>query len=108
MKKVFLVESDPLQLTAWEIRLRDSDWSLYSLESLDDFDFRLKDFEPDLIVLGQTFGNPEAFEAITSVVAQIPVAIMAFEGEPISNEAQLLKKPITLASLPSILDGLLG
>ena len=108
MKKVFLVESDPLQLAAWETRLKDSSWTLYSLKNMDDFDFRFSDFDPDVLVLGQTFGSGVAFEQATEKTTQIPVYVLAFSSDEVHPSSKLLEKPIDLGSLPDILEGLLN
>lgn len=95
MKKVFLLESDVLMLKSWEVALKDSSWELYALDAWDDFDFRLEDFGPDLIVIGKEL--LEKREAAT----QIPVVSLG--GESQCAQAQMAK-PLDIAKLPLLLD----
>ncbi len=76
MKKVFLVDANPLQINIWISYLRDSEWKLYTLKSLDDFGFRCRDFGPDIIVLGAGICEEEAAKLIKAEVSQIPVAVI--------------------------------
>ena len=78
-------------LKAWEVQLKDSNWELYALDTPEDFDFRVKDFGPDLVVVS---------ENITEFAAQIPVVLLTFE----EGEGLRIKKPLNISDLESILD----
>lgn len=98
MKKVFLLASDPLMLKAWEVRLKDSSWELYSLENTEDYSFRLVEFSPDLVVMSAEM----ATEAILNI-SQIPIAILS--DEAIMGRV-ILKKPLNINELDKLLDEL--
>ncbi len=98
MKKVFLLESDPLMFKAWEVRLKNSSrWELYALDNREDFEFRLEEFGPDLVVISEELADAKA------LVTQIPVFVM---GRDERRGEVILKKPIDLNELEGILDKL--
>ena len=91
MKKVFLLETDPLMFKAWEVQLKDSSWELYALDNPEDFDFRVKDFGPDLVVVS---------ENLRDFTTQIPYVLLTSE----EGEGIRIKKPLNINNLESILD----
>ena len=95
MKKVFLLESDELMLKSWEVALKDSSWELYALDAWDDFDFRVEDFGPDLIVIGEDLLEKR------EVVTQIPIVSLGGGSE--HAQAQMAK-PLDIAKLSLLLD----
>ncbi len=99
MKKVFLLETDPLMLKAWEVQLTGTSWELYALDNPEDFGFRVADFAPDLVVISDKIENFDA---------QIPIYLLTSdevtEGEGIRG---IIKKPLNISELESILDELL-
>ncbi len=97
MKKVFLLERDPLMFKAWEVRLKDSSWELYALDNKEDFEFRLEEFNPDLVIVS------EELSEVLTLVSQIPVAVMTDNQE---YQGISLKKPIDLNNLELVLDQL--
>jgi len=103
-KKVFLLTKDPLMYKAWEVRLKNSSWLFYGLESLEEFSFRVKDFAPDIIILGEEIERSDDLLKDT----EIPAAVMVSkERKDLEPHGVILIKPIEINKLESILDQLL-
>ncbi|MBC98820.1 MAG: hypothetical protein CME63_13820 [Halobacteriovoraceae bacterium] len=103
VRKVFLLESDPLMFKAWEVTLRESSWQLYALDREEDFNFRVEEFGPDLVVI-----SDQVSLASLQLDTQIPVVLLG----PLSEEAKgsgislNLEKPLDINRLENILDDL--
>lgn len=105
MKKLFLVESNQIVRKAFETHLKDTHWDLYTLESMDDFEFRFTDYGADLLIVDLKLAEDD-------LSAQIPIVYAGFEDEIeqsklVSQTALTLKKPIKMSDLTSILDSYL-
>ena len=105
MKKVFLLNSDPLQISTWKSYLKDTQWSLYTLSSLSDFSFRFEDFQPDLVVYESEMGTEGDLEQIIKIVSQIPVAVV---GESFGKRCLGFSIPYNPENLVEILNELLA
>lgn len=103
MKKVFLMESNPLMLKAWEERLKDSSWELYALDDINDFSFRLKDFEADFVVIASS-----VWEEAINQTTDIPCVLLGnSEGLATEKMAVHMKHPIDIANLEDLLGDIL-
>ena len=103
MKKLFYVESDQVLRKSFELRLKESSWELYTLENMEEFSFRFEDFQASMLLLSDNFYRDEQVQKLLST-SQIPVGFVGFEK--INNEEvkPLLKKPIDIMNLETLLD----
>ncbi len=100
MKKVFLLEVDPLMFKAWEVRLKNSTWELYALDCVEDFSFRVQDFGPDLIVV-----SDKAWACQPEISSDIPILLLAdAKTELVSPFVRKLEKPLDISRLEDLLD----
>jgi len=100
MKKVFLLEVDPLMFKAWEVQLKNSSWELYALDCVEDFSFRVQDFGPDLIVV-----SDRAFALKPDIVSDIPMVLLGDSKSELGSPfVKKWEKPLDISKLESLLD----
>ena len=105
MKKVFYVESDQLMRIALERILKDSDWEIYTLESMSDFDFRFEDFKPDLLMLDLTLFVEEPLQIDKDIV----VVYVGFRDTIdksvwITENTKVIEKPFAATKIESVIN----
>lgn len=113
MKKVFLVEPDNLIRIAFEKTLEEGPWDIYTLDSMEEFDFRCKDFDPNLVIFSSNVFTKECVPQLNDLDSEIPVAILGFPNEidalsGISFKYHRFEKPFKTSELTEILDRLLN
>lgn len=96
MKKLFYVEPNQILRVGFENAFKKGDWEIYTLSSMDDFDFRFKDFEPDILLLDVGFSDNGYLEQLTPLVTQIPVGFIGKENTLDNQEFFFIQKPIDL------------
>ncbi len=100
MKKVFLLEVDPLMFKAWEIQLKNSSWELYALDCVEDFSFRVQDFAPSLIVV-----SDRAFALKPDIVSDIPMILLGDSKSELEPPfMRKWEKPLDISNLEILLD----
>jgi hypothetical protein len=107
MKKLFYVEPDQMLRVGFECVFKTSDWEIYTLDSMDDFDFRFKDFDPDILLLDSSFCNTGYLEKIKVVTTQIPVVFIGKEELEERSDCYFIKKPISLSDIIETIEGFL-
>ena len=100
MKKVFLLEVDPLMFKAWEVRLKNSSWELYALDCVEDFSFRVQDFGPDLIIV-----SDRAFALKPELDSDIPMILLGDSNSELGPPfMRKWDKPLDINNLEGLLD----
>lgn len=96
MKKLFYVEPNQILRVSFESVFKQSGWDIYTLNSMDDFDFRFKDFEPDILLLDDSFSNNSSLVDLKNLTTQIPVGFIGKENSLESDDFFFIQKPIDL------------
>lgn len=107
MKKLFYVEPSQMLRIGLKSVFSGDDWEIYTLDSMDDFDFRIKDFAPDILLLDGSFYNNGNLEKIRASVTQIPVGFMSKEPVASSDDYFFIKKPISLSEIKEVVENFL-